>query len=103
LPGRLSALFPNLIHVSQAGLLHFPDIEIWAWARANDVIAIVTTDRDFINIVAQKGTPPKVIRIANCNFPTSVTENILRREAMRINEFCMSDRSLLILQRSPKD
>ena len=83
---RLASLFPGLIHVRDVGLKTATDGEIWDWARANDC-TIVTTDADFVALSQRLGWPPKLIRMERCDFPFSVIEELLRRNAIRISEF----------------
>lgn len=88
-----------MLHVSDLGLTQSPDRNIWEFARVNDIAAILTPDRDFVAIAEERGAPPKIIHIANCNFSTNVIEVVLRRDAIRITEFLESERGVLILQR----
>ncbi|HEY3457653.1 MAG TPA: DUF5615 family PIN-like protein [Bryobacteraceae bacterium] len=94
-------LFPAISHVKQLGLVRIPDREIWAFAQAHKITAILTADSDLKTLAAQLGTPPKVIQIVECNFSTRQAEELLRREAIRISEFLTSDQSVLLLKRSP--
>ena len=95
----LGDLFPEVVHVKQLGLVRKPDREIWAFARAQGVDAILTADSDLRTLALQLGTPPKVIQIVECNFSTRQAEDLLRREAIRISEFLSSDRPVLLLKR----
>jgi predicted nuclease of predicted toxin-antitoxin system len=65
---RLSALFPRLIHVRDAGLRQASDETIWEWARRNS-FTIVTTDADFAGLSRRLGWPPKVIHFEQCDYP----------------------------------
>ncbi|MGH9668073.1 MAG: DUF5615 family PIN-like protein, partial [Bryobacteraceae bacterium] len=71
LVGRLAELFPNSIHVFNTGLARFTSDEtIWNYARANG-FTIVTADSDFIDFAENRGTPPKIVRLENCNYRTA--------------------------------
>ncbi len=71
---------------------------IFDWARKADFTAVISTDLDFVNLVERLGPPPKVIRIERCDFAARVIEQLLRREALRIQGFLESGRSVLLLK-----
>lgn len=83
---RLAALFPGLIHVRDVGLKQGSDEMIWDWAKRNGC-TIVSTDSDFVVLVVERGWPPKVIHLEECDFPLRIIENLLRQNAVRITEF----------------
>lgn len=98
LVGRLTELFPGSIHIFDTDLAKFtPDEKVWEYARANGFV-IVTADVDFIRLLEERGAPPKVIRLENCNYRTRSVEELLRRNALRITEMEHSERKLLILR-----
>lgn len=105
LVGLLVELFPGSSHIVEAGLERFtPDVRIWEYAKAND-FTIVTADADFIQLVRDRGHPPKVIRIEKCTFRTAEVEALIRRHAVRLTEFDQAEPGLLILRNravSPK-
>ena len=95
LVGRLAGLFPDSIHVFATGLERFTtDGEIWEYARANG-FAIVTADSDFLNIANERGAPPFVIRLENCNYRTARVEELLRWYAIRIAELESTAKAVL--------
>ena len=96
---KLSDLLPEMQHVRELGHRSSPDTTIWNIAAQHGFAAILTADIDFQNIVIEHGHPPKVIRIANCNFTNAETSALLRREAIRILEFLNSPNALLVLRR----
>lgn len=101
LVGRLAELFPNSAHVFDTGLAQLTsDQTIWDYARTNDFI-IVTADADFLELAKDRGAPPKVVRLENCNYRTSRVEELLRRHAVRIAELEQSSRSVLIIRNAP--
>jgi predicted nuclease of predicted toxin-antitoxin system len=63
-----------------------PDIEVWNYARDNDLI-IVSKDSDFHDRCLLYGAPPKVIwlRIGNCS--TQQVIELLRSHVAEIAEF----------------
>ena len=98
LVGRLAELFPDSVHVFDTGLAKFTSDEtIWQFARANGFV-IVTADSDFLGLVEQRGAPPKVIRLENCNYKTAIVEDLLRRNAVRITELEQSAKAVLIIR-----
>jgi len=50
--------------------LRLPDAEIWEYARREGLV-IITKDRDFLDLAAVRGTPPKVLVIGLGNASTS--------------------------------
>jgi predicted nuclease of predicted toxin-antitoxin system len=94
---RLAELFPDSTHVFGTGLERSTsDERIWAYAAANG-FAIVTADGDFIRLAETLGPPPRVIRLENCNYKTSVVEDLLRRNAIRITDLEQSDGRILTI------
>jgi len=83
---RLRELFPGCTHVFEVGLMGKSDSEVWAYAQEHE-LTIVTTDSDFLWKVQAEGPPPKVILLRRWIYPTKDAEDVLRREAIRINEF----------------
>ncbi len=94
---RLGELFPGIAHVREVGLKQANDHSIWNWAEQNE-FAIVTTDADFVGIFLQRGWPPKIIHLEQCDFPLRVIEEQLRRNAVRITEFEKENRGLLSIR-----
>ncbi len=86
LVNRLADLFPDASHVVFHGPDRADDLAIWQFARDNDY-TIVTKDSDFNDVVTLRGLPPKVvwIRVGNCT--TQEMEQIIRRNAIHIEEF----------------
>lgn len=83
---RLAELFPDSTHVFGVGLEgSTSDERIWAYASENG-FAIVTADGDFIRLAETLGPPPRVIRLENCNYKTSVVEEcyVAMRSELRI-------------------
>ena len=73
LVARLTAEFPDSIHVSRVGLDQADDMTVWEFAAASGLM-IVTKDADFSEISLRLGAPPKVIwlRRGNCNVDDTV-------------------------------
>jgi len=95
---RIHDLFPESTHVFSLGLGRAPDAEIWQFARLNG-FAIVSADADFYELATTLGPPPKVIWLRGCDYPTSVVEELLRSQSIRIMDFLNDeDRSVLILR-----
>jgi predicted nuclease of predicted toxin-antitoxin system len=84
--GRLASLFSGLKHVRDIGLKQASDEAIWDWARINEY-TVVTTDADFVALCNERGSPPKIIHLEECDFPLRIIEELLRANAVRISEF----------------
>jgi predicted nuclease of predicted toxin-antitoxin system len=98
LVGRLAELFPGPVHVFDTDLAQFtPDETIWEYARSNGLV-IVTADSDFPGLAEERGAPPKIVRLENCNYRTSQVEDLLRRNAVRIAELERSSRAVLVIR-----
>ena len=96
---RLAQLYPDSIHVAQAGLLESPDREIWEFAKAGNCV-IVSTDTDLHELATTTGPPPKVVWLRRWAHPTRDAERVLRREAIRITEFAADpELAVLVLDR----
>lgn len=82
----LSDLFPNPVHVREAGLREADDAIIWDYA-ARHGFAIVTKDADFRQRSFLLGHPPKIVwlRLGNCS--TKAIDALLRSRAAEIEEF----------------
>lgn len=96
---RLADLFSEMYHVRALALEGKPDPELWRFAHSHGYDAIFTTDIDFQNRVLELGAPPKIVRIERCDFSAREITLLLRREAVRVQEFLASDRPLLVLRR----
>jgi predicted nuclease of predicted toxin-antitoxin system len=98
LVGRLAQLFPGSAHVFDVGIERLTSDEaIWEYAMSNG-FAIVTADSDFLWLATNRGDPPKVIRLENCNYKTVMVEKLIRRNAVRIAELERSERTVLIIR-----
>jgi predicted nuclease of predicted toxin-antitoxin system len=66
--GRLAELFPESAHVFDVSLGQLtPDETIWEYA-GNHRFVIVTADSDFLRMAEERGAPPKLVRLENCNY-----------------------------------
>jgi len=64
----LADLFPGSAHLQTLGVAgSTTDEAIWRYARDNGY-ALLTSDRDFVQIADRLGHPPKVIRLARMNY-----------------------------------
>lgn len=96
----LSDLFPESVHVKDANLQSANDIEIWNYAKSNN-LTIVSKDKDFYHLSSGIGGPPKFIWLILGNCTIEDTADILRKRIDEILEFNKSDKDILILQRIP--
>jgi len=94
----LAALFPGSAHVKTLGFAgEASDEEIWEFARTQG-FALLTADRDFVNIANRLGHPPKVIRLEKMNYRTRFAGELLQRNAIRISEFGLGTEATLVLR-----
>ena len=94
---RLTELFPDSVHVQDAGLATADDSELWNYARDNDYL-ILSKDADFSDKSAIYGYPPKVLWLKRGNCSTSTVETILRDYSSDIEVFVKDqNRGILVL------
>ena len=77
LVARLTAEFPDSIHVSRVGLDQADDMTVWEFAAASG-LTTVTKDANFSEISLRLGSPPKVIWLRRGNCSVDNTEAMLR-------------------------
>jgi len=70
--------------VREIGLKRASDVT--DWAKRNSY-TIMTTDADFVALSGERGWPPKVIHLEECDFPLRMIEELLRQNAIQISEF----------------
>ncbi len=59
--------FTECLHVDYVGLSSPPkDIDIWKFAKENELV-IISNDSDFLNLLNQKGFPPKIVLLKTGN------------------------------------
>lgn len=83
-PGLMQRLASLLPGVRDVGLKRASDDVIWQGAKRNRY-TIVTTDADFVAPSAEKGWPPKVVHLAEGDFPLRIIEDLIRQNAIRIS------------------
>lgn len=102
LVARLLDLFPDSIHAVSADLLQSSDRKIWEFAKSGG-FTVVKADANFYELATSLGSPPKVIWLRGCDYPTAVAEELIRNQAIRIAEFANDpDRAILVLERRQK-
>jgi predicted nuclease of predicted toxin-antitoxin system len=80
----LSPIFGECFHVDNIGLnVPAKDTEIWSYALENNCI-IVSKDNDFIELLEQRGFPPKIVllKIGNSNNKILAEALIKAKEAI---------------------
>lgn len=87
---KLKGEFPDLLHVSDCGLLNKDDEEIWKFAKENHHI-IVTFDADFYDLQTLKGFPPKLVWLRFGNTTSLEMVEFFRKNYQTIIEFSNSD------------
>ncbi|MGB5942170.1 MAG: DUF5615 family PIN-like protein [Leeuwenhoekiella sp.] len=68
---KVKNLFSETEHVKNVGLTDALDIQIREFALKNGYDAIVTCDKDFIDLATILGTPPKIVWLRLFN-PTTI-------------------------------
>ena len=81
---RLADVFPESLHVRDAGLQRAPDDQVWQFALECG-LAIVTKDSDFQERSQIATVAPRIVWIRRGNCPTDEIEALLRRHAERIS------------------
>jgi len=93
--------FSNCQQVRFAGLEDASDINIFQFAKEND-LAVVTFDSDFVDLNAMYGTPPKIVYLNTGNLNTKNITELLLNNILKINHYLSSDSDeILELIKSP--
>lgn len=83
--------FDEIAHVDFIDLpVPAKDIEIWEWAKTNGY-CILTNDEDFLNLLIQKGFPPKIVLLRTGNQSTKTLSEILVKHKQGIVDLMESD------------
>jgi predicted nuclease of predicted toxin-antitoxin system len=90
LPRLLDDIYPESMHVREAGLRDSDDFAIWQYAKVQGY-AIVSKDSDFQQRSLLQGAPPKFIwlRVGNCTVKR--IESLLRKYSAIIHTFNLDD------------
>jgi predicted nuclease of predicted toxin-antitoxin system len=86
---KLINVFPDSIHVREAGLEGHSDKQIWEYAR-NNSFSVLTFDADYIVMSTVFGHPPKIIWLRIGNSSTESLRNFLEAHSDLIKEFITS-------------
>lgn len=86
LVARINKIYPGSLHVLHAKLDNSPDIEIWRYAKKQQM-TIVSKDKDFLHYANQHGCPPKLVYINTGNAKLAVVEAILKEKESSIKSF----------------
>lgn len=88
--------FKKVLHIKDTPLPYpSSDISIWNYALTNN-FCIVTNDDDFLNLLLQKGFPPKIILLKTGNQNNKYIQNILLKHKNEIETlFASSEYGLL--------
>jgi len=86
----LADLFPESVHVRDAGLNRADDAVVWKYAEENS-LTICSKDSDMHQRSFVLGFPPKVVwvRLGNCS--TADVEELLRKHSTAIESFMADD------------
>jgi predicted nuclease of predicted toxin-antitoxin system len=96
LVARLTADFPESVHVSRVGLDRADDETVWAFAREN-ALTVVTKDADFQEISLRMGMPPKVVWLRRGNCSVDETLAMLRDNAHAVRAFQADTRNAVLV------
>jgi predicted nuclease of predicted toxin-antitoxin system len=88
---RLSDIFPNSNHIKAFHLETREDIQIWEFAKHEDLV-IVTQDSDFDDISSIWGFPPYVIWLRTGNTKVMAIEKVLRQNYLKIIEIVEAEK-----------
>ena len=78
---RLKTHFRDCLHVDEIGLtIPVKDIDIWKYALLNNCI-IITNDKDFLNLLVETTTPPKVVLIRTSNQSSGYLAGLIIKHA----------------------
>ena len=88
--------FPDSVHVSSIRTSRFSDLDIWTYAKNNE-LTIVTYDEDFYEWQLFRGYPPKIIWLRFGNAKTEVIAKELIYNIEQIRNF-MPNKDLGILE-----
>ena len=102
LPRLLADLGLEIIHCSRLDLDQTDDRQIWRYAR-REGFAIVTRDRDFIDLAERFGVPPKIIYLDVTNLTRASSAELIRRNVGLIKALGEADAGsvLIIRERNP--
>ena len=86
---QLSGPFHGAKHVRLVGLEDASDLEIFEFAKINN-LAIVTFDSDFVDLNVLRSSPPKIIWIRTGNLTTKSVAELLNKNIKSIIQFLNS-------------
>jgi predicted nuclease of predicted toxin-antitoxin system len=95
LVSRLADHFPDYTHTKLLELGTAADAVIWTYAKINGLV-IVTLDKDFADLAAWRGSPPKIIWLRCGNATVREVENLLRANFEQIKKFEEGDQASLL-------
>jgi predicted nuclease of predicted toxin-antitoxin system len=91
LTNKLKEHFTECLHVDYIGLSYPPkDIDIWNFAKENELV-IISNDTDFLNLLNQKGFPPKIVLLKTGNQSNQYIESLLIKHSFDILDLVNGD------------
>jgi predicted nuclease of predicted toxin-antitoxin system len=86
LVAAIADIYPDSLHVREAGLLGAEDLLVWNYAADHDFL-LTSKDTDFYERSLVFGAPPKIIwlRTGNCSVNETIT--LLRSQYIIIRHF----------------
>lgn len=86
----ITDIFPGSIHVKNAKLSNFSDLEVWNFAQKNDLI-LVSTDPEVFDRCVLSSNSPKTIYVVSETITTNKMEWALRINQSSIEKFYNED------------
>ena len=86
---------PGCRHVEHELGERAKDSEIWNYALENG-FTILRRDRDFAGMSAQRGHPPKVVRVDTGNSSTTTVAELIKDQASEISQFEVQEETGLL-------
>lgn len=96
LPRLLADLDLEIVHCSRLDLDQTDDGQIWRYAR-REGFAIVTRDRDFVDLAERYGSPPKVIFLKVANMTRAATADLIRQNIRLIQALGDADSGSVLI------
>ena len=91
----LQDMYPQSLHVRDAGLESATDAAVWAYAKERGLV-IVSKDADFRHLGFTYGPPPKIVWIRRGNCSTREIELLLRERYDDILTFYENEREVVL-------
>ena len=92
---QLAVRFPGSTQTRIAGLDRKSDLQVWEYAKQND-LTVVTKDMDFYELALARGIPPKIVWLRCGNVSNRYLLVLLLKEADTIAAFIAEPESICL-------